>query len=57
MTELIGINLPGILSINGGLSNVDEEGYDVDDFNDGEDDYEFDDNVAENFLMNKYFLK
>lgn len=46
--ELIGLNLPGISSINGGVSNVDEEGYDVDDFNDGEDDYEFDDNVVEN---------
>ena len=46
---LLTVHLPGISSINGGLS-VEEEGYGINDFNENndEEEYEFDDNVVEN---------
>lgn len=46
--ELLNLNPPGILGLDGGLMDVEEEGYDVNDFDGDEDDFEYDDNIAEN---------
>lgn len=46
--ELLNLNPPGVLGLDGGLMDVEEEGYDVDDFDGDEDDYEYDDNITEN---------
>ena len=45
--ELVHLNPSSIHGLGGGLIDV-EEGYDVDDIDGDDDDYEFDDNVAEN---------